>query len=106
MYEKNMKINVKNCVSVALSVVNIAIILPFSFIVVEYYEIFSEGNTGRLQFHMIPFDVGVTLLSLGVTVFSLVVIIRYFRNKKVPLVIPITITVLYCTFWAFSFING
>ncbi len=100
-----MKINVKNVISVALSVVNIAIVLPFSFIAVEYYEILFTGYTGRLQFHTIPFDVGVIVLSLGVIIFSVIVIIKYFRNKKVPFVAPIIITVLYCTFWAASYFN-
>lgn len=102
----SVKINIKNVISVALSVVNIAIVLPFSFIVVEYYEIFFTGYTGHLQFHTIPFDVGIILLSLGVIIFSSIIIIKYFRNKKVPFVAPIIITVLYSIFWTISFISG
>ncbi len=101
-----MKINIKHVVSVALSVINIAIVLPFYFIAVEYYEIFFTGYTGYLQFHIIPFDIGVILLSLGVIIYSLILIIKYFRNKKVPFFVPTIITTLYCIFWAISFING
>lgn len=101
-----MKINIKHVVSVALSIINIAIVLPFSFIAVEYYEIFFTGYTGHLQFHTIPFDIGIILLSLGVIIFSLIVIIKYFRDKQVPFIAPIIITILLGTFWVISFISG
>ena len=80
--------------------------LPFSFIAAEYYEILFTGYTGHLQFHTIPFDIGMIVFSLSVIIFSVIVIIKYFRNKRVPFFAPIIITVLYSIFWTISFISG
>lgn len=93
------RINYKNVVTVSTSLVNLILSLFFVFIWIEYLDAIFLNQLNRLELNNIPTDIVIMLLSLFFLILSLIVLIRYFKNKKTSPFIPETILCIYITFF-------
>ncbi len=99
------RIRIRNITAVSLSIPNILIGLLFVPIVLEYYHAFSAGYISHLQFHLIPFDVGMIVWGVVMLVYGTGVLVRYFRSQPVPVVMPIVFFLVHMALYASSYIN-
>lgn len=82
------KINIKQVITLVLSIVNLYYVFLGFSIILEYFDILNRGYLTQLQFRTIWLDISVMILAIIISVNSVSVIIMYFRQKQVKLVYP------------------
>ncbi len=101
------RIGIRNIIILPITIVNMLLGLAVSYAIVrEYYFVLKLGNLGHFQFHSVPLDVGYATWAVLLLVTGVGILVRYFKNKPLPVVLPVAFFVVHLALYTISYIEG